>query len=267
MANYPKELTDLLQEYLTDSVITPKERQVLLNKAESMNVNPDEFDLYIDAQLQKLQITADVVANKKKGKLCPFCQASLQMFEDRCPECGNNITPEASKEVEELIDVLETALVAFKAIAEKKKANLLSNNVYEYQLKQLKNYSNILTGKKTESDNTNIDYATKKAEVERYIRKAKMYYSNNKAVNFLVSEVEIAVADAEKSIVGAKRKKRNIIIAVVCAAVLIYAILFACIFLFETDDTSDYKDTYDTYDTYDIEDIEDEDYSFDIDGI
>ena len=54
MANYPKELLDLVQEYLTDGVITAKERQVLLNKAISLGVNPDEFDLYIDAQVQKI---------------------------------------------------------------------------------------------------------------------------------------------------------------------------------------------------------------------
>ena len=55
MANYPQELLDLVQEYLTDGVITAKERQVLLNKATALGVDPDEFDLYIDAQVQKLQ--------------------------------------------------------------------------------------------------------------------------------------------------------------------------------------------------------------------
>lgn len=46
----PKELDDLIQEYLTDGIITPKERKVLLNKAASLGLNVDEIDLYIDAQ-------------------------------------------------------------------------------------------------------------------------------------------------------------------------------------------------------------------------
>ena len=45
MANYPKDLVDLLEQYLTDGVMTAKEREVLLRKAEAMNVDKDEFDL------------------------------------------------------------------------------------------------------------------------------------------------------------------------------------------------------------------------------
>lgn len=227
MANYPKELLDLVQEYLTDGVITAKERQVLINKAVSLGVDANEFDLYIDAQEQKLQNVAAEAAKQQKGRLCPFCQASLPMFADRCPECGGNITPEASKEVEELIDTLENALVSFKAAAENKKDTFKMNS-NEQALKSLQDMKNVFSGKGLAAikDTTNQDYATKKAEVERYIRKAKMYYSNNKTVNFLVAEVEAAIADAEKSIAAAKKKKRNIIIAVVAGFILFYAVLF-----------------------------------------
>ena len=226
MANYPKELLDLVQEYLTDGVITAKERQVLINKAVSLGVDANEFDLYIDAQEQKLQNVAAEAAKQQKGRLCPFCQASLPMFADRCPECGGNITPEASKEVEELIDTLENALVSFKAAAENKKDTFKMNS-NEQALKSLQDMKNVFSGKgfAATKDTTNQDYATKKAEVERYIRKAKMYYSNNKTVNFLVAEVEAAIADAEKSIAAAKKKKRNIIIASVAGLILFYVIL------------------------------------------
>lgn len=49
----PEELDNLIQEYLTDGIISAKERQVLLNKAQSLGLNLDEVDLYIDAQQQK----------------------------------------------------------------------------------------------------------------------------------------------------------------------------------------------------------------------
>ena len=109
-------------------------------------------------------------------------------------------------EVEELIDTLENALLSFKAAAENKKVTFKMNS-NEQALKSLQDMKNVFSGKgfAATKDTTNQDYATKKAEVERYIRKAKMYYSNNKTVNFLVAEVEAAIADAEKSITAAKK--------------------------------------------------------------
>lgn len=49
----PEELDYLIQEYLSDGIISDKERQVLLNKAQALGLNVDEVDLYIDAQQQK----------------------------------------------------------------------------------------------------------------------------------------------------------------------------------------------------------------------
>ena len=230
MANYPKELTDLLQEYLTDGVITPKERQILLNKAVTLNVNPDEFDLYIDAQLQKLQNAAADAVQKQKGKLCPFCQASLPMFADKCPECGNNITPEASREVEELINLLENALVSMKAAGESRRSSLSFGGDPTASMQQLQDMRNIMSGKgmslSGSTKSVNVDYATKKAEVERYVRKAKMYYGNNKTIQFLVGEVETAIAEAEKGIAAAKKKQTMAIVGLLVAiAVFVLGVL------------------------------------------
>lgn len=217
MANYPKELLDLLQEYLTDGFIDPEEREVLCNKAKAMGIDPMEFNLYIKSQEQKIDFAKQEALNKQKARMCPYCQQPLQMLTDVCPHCGQTVTVEASKEVEELINTLENALVIFQGMAEKKKARVgaaIPLNPMD-QMQQLKDMANIFTGKGTKISNTNVDYATQKAEVERYIRKAKMYYGGNKTVNFLVSEVEKAVETSEKSIAAAKRKKRNIILAIV----------------------------------------------------
>ena len=240
MTNYPKELLDLVQEYLTDGVITAKERQVLINKAMTLGVDPNEFDLYIDAQEQKQQPASAEAAKQQKGRMCPFCQASLPMFADKCPECGGNITPEASKEVEELINTLENALVSFKAAAENKK-DTFNMNSNKQALKSLQDMKNVFSGKglAATKDTTNQVYATKKAEVERYIRKAKMYYNNNKTVNYLVAEVETAIADSEKSIAAAKKNKTNIIASIVGALILFYACFFAFVDFRSTEEKED----------------------------
>ena len=117
MANnlIPEELNALIQQYLTDGVLTDKERQVILNKAEKMGIDRDEIDLYLDAEVQKIDQQTDAAVRKQKGKTCPFCGGSVPQLTDKCPHCGENITPEASSELQEIVDNLEEALVDFKS--------------------------------------------------------------------------------------------------------------------------------------------------------
>lgn len=168
MANYPKELTDLVEEYLTDGIISTKERQVLLKKAVALGVDADEFDLYIDAQQQKADQQVDAASRKQRGKTCPFCGGVVPQLTDKCPHCGETITAEASEELQEIFDHLEEALVDFKS------------------------------GK---------DIEKSKAVVERYVRKAKMYYENNPKVQKLLAEVQRETENAEKD--NEKRRKEE----------------------------------------------------------
>ena len=161
MANnlIPEELNALIQQYLTDGVLTDKERQVILNKAEKMGLDRDEIDLYLDAEVQKIDQQTDAAVRKQKGKTCPFCGGSVPQLTDKCPHCGENITPEASSELQEIVDNLEEALVDFK-----------SGN----------------------------DVAKSKATVERFMRKAKLYYGNNPKIQRLLEDVEMESLEAEK---------------------------------------------------------------------
>lgn len=111
----PQELDDLIKEYLTDDIISAKERQVLLNKAQALGLNVDEVDLYIDAQQQKADQTVAAVMNQRKGNTCPYCRAPIPFLADKCPSCGQFITPESSKDLEEIFNHLEDALVKFKS--------------------------------------------------------------------------------------------------------------------------------------------------------
>jgi DNA repair exonuclease SbcCD ATPase subunit len=179
----PEELNELIQEYLTDGVLTDKERQVILRKAESMGLDRDEIDLYLDAQVQKIDQQTDAAVRKQKGKQCPFCGAPVPQLADKCPECGQYITPEASEELKEIIDNLEEALIDFKS------------------------------GK---------DLAKSKATVERFARKAKMYYSNNPKIKPLLAEIETEMADAENK---AKVQARKATASKVLSNKLIWGIL------------------------------------------
>lgn len=175
MANnlIPEELNALIQQYLTDGVLTDKERQVILKKAEKMGLDRDEIELYLDAEVQKIDQQTDAAVRKQKGKTCPFCGGSVPQLTDKCPHCGENITPEASKELQEIFDNLEEALVDFKS------------------------------GK---------DIAKSKATVERFMRKAKMYYDNNPKIQKLLAEVEMESAKAEK--VAKANARKNTLVSI-----------------------------------------------------
>lgn len=155
----PEELDQLIQEYLTDGVLTDKERQVILRKAEGMGLDRDEIDLYLDAQVQKIDQATDAAVRKQKGKQCPYCGGSVPQLTEKCPHCGENITAEASNELQEIFDNLEDALVSLKS------------------------------GK---------DVHASKATVERFARKAKMYFGNNPKIQILLAEIEVETANAEK---------------------------------------------------------------------
>lgn len=155
----PEELDALITQFLTDGVLTDKERQVILRKAEGMGLDRDEIDLYLDAEVQKIEQAADSITRQRKGKTCPYCGASVPLLTEKCPYCGENITPEASDELKDIFDNLETALI---------------------DLKDAKAYKR------------------NKATVECYVRKAKMYYGSNLKVQKLLAEVEIEMSVAEK---------------------------------------------------------------------
>ena len=169
----PQELDDLIKEYLTDGIISAKERQVLLNKAQELGLNVEEVDLYIDAQKQKVDQEKDATVSKRRGKTCPYCGESIPELTDKCPYCGKNITPEASEELKSLIHDLQYYL--------------------ERYIQRPRD--------------------GRKAEVESYIRKAKMYYGNNPKVQCLVKETEESI---KETIANGKKVIRNTFIVLAC---------------------------------------------------
>ena len=192
----PEDLDALIQEYLTDGVLTDKERAVILKKAEGMGLDRDEIDLYLDAQVQKIDQAADAVVRRQKSKACPYCGAPIPQLTDKCPECGQFITPEASSELQDILENLEDALVNLKSAK---------------------------------------DIHTSKATVERYARKAKIYFGSNPKVQKLLEEIEVETANAEKKAKSLARKNTIVKIltynkkitagVIVVLAIIVWALL------------------------------------------
>ena len=73
---YNEELENLIEAALEDGVLTAKEKQVLLKKAQSMGIAPDEFEIVLDARLVKIKKENEhkgqykaIVGHKKTWKL------------------------------------------------------------------------------------------------------------------------------------------------------------------------------------------------------
>lgn len=186
-----QEFVDLVQEYLADGVISNQEREVLLRKAQKLGVDFDEAFFYIQAQEQKAENAQAEVERKEKGSICPHCKAPLTELADICPKCHEPISPKASKELQEILDNLEDALVAFKS----------GRNITEA-----------------------------KALVERYARKAKLYYSHNEKIIKVLYDIEIEVAASERkvkqrAVLNAIGKRWKLIAGVVAVIVLAIVIM------------------------------------------
>ena len=179
----PEELDELIQEFLTDGILTAKEREVVLKKAEKKGLDRDEIDLYLDAQVQKIDQATDAAIRRQKGKSCPHCGAYVPQLTDKCPECGQFITPEATQELAEILDNLEGALIKMKS---------------------------------------RRDFDESKAIVERYSRKARLYYSNNPKIKSLLAEVDTEMTVAEKNFKSAQRKEALVSVKDTSVNVFVY---------------------------------------------
>lgn len=100
---YSEIIEELIDAALADGVLTDKERAVLKRRAVSEGIDPDEFDMVLDARLARMQKSQQQAAaaakpakpkSDKYGKMrkCPACGAMLKSFSGVCPECGYEIT-------------------------------------------------------------------------------------------------------------------------------------------------------------------------------
>lgn len=96
---YSEIIEELIDAALADGVLTDKERAVLKRRAVSEGIDPDEFDMVLDARLARMQKSQQQAAaakprTDKYGNMrkCPACGAMLKSFSGVCPECGYEIT-------------------------------------------------------------------------------------------------------------------------------------------------------------------------------
>lgn len=114
---YPDELERLISLTLVDGRVTDKERTVLVRKAVSLGIDPDEFEVVLDARIHEASekatpppaAEAPSQSNKVGGiRKCPACGATVRGLTARCEECDHEFTDAgASSSIHELLGKLE----------------------------------------------------------------------------------------------------------------------------------------------------------------
>lgn len=87
---FSKELENLIQATLEDSVLEDYERAALVKRATAEGVDLTELEIYINSILQKRKKEHDLAENGKQEKID---QKKKEEFGRVCPNCGRQIPP------------------------------------------------------------------------------------------------------------------------------------------------------------------------------
>ena len=167
---FSKELEELIEATLQDGILEEHEKQALLKRALLEGVDIAELDIYINSKLQKRVMDEKVAvpskrssSEKKQSNRCPHCGSPIPPLSKTCPGCGAAVSSNTTGDGElfSLIDAMERSLVKMKT-----------------------------------ANQTNFN--TEKAEAESLLRKAKLFYGDNKKVQMLVFDLENKINELTK---------------------------------------------------------------------
>jgi hypothetical protein len=98
-----EKLDTLINLALVDGILSDKEREVLTRKAQSLGIDPDEFEIILEAKLFEKNLKTDNTnstskeENKQQGnqsnkfgnlEKCPACGSLVPSFSAHCYDCG-----------------------------------------------------------------------------------------------------------------------------------------------------------------------------------
>lgn len=172
---FSKELESLIEAALADGILEDHEKAALVKRAKKEGVDLDELEIYIQSimqkrqQNQKVEIGRETYAHEKlrKGNVCPHCDTPIPPMTKICPNCGRAINSNETtgdKELFVLVDHISAASVRVKSA--------------------------------TDMDS----FKLAKAECESLLRKADIFYGDNKKVQMLVFDLKEEIKKAEQKL-------------------------------------------------------------------
>lgn len=188
---FSKELQQLIEASLVDGVLTDQERAVIRKRALLDGVDPDEVDVLLDAELQRIRQKQEEAVTKVKK--CPQCGEIIPALTGVCPSCGYVINAQ-SQDNKELMDLISEM--------EKELEDLKSSGSSYYQDKHI-------------------------AAIDTYRRKAKMLYGDNRKVQFLLAEIDAELNNFSKK---KAHKKKLSYIKIACVIIVVLLMIVAWLY-------------------------------------
>lgn len=172
---FSKELENLIEATLADGILEDHEKAALVKRAQKEGVDLDELEIYIQSimqkrvQNQKIKMDKETAAHEKEriGNVCPHCHTQIPPMTKICPECGqavNSNETSGDKELFKLIDRITDAIVEVKQSSDME------------------------------------EFTSAKAECEGLLKKADLFYGENKKVQMLVFDLKQEIAETEKKL-------------------------------------------------------------------
>ena len=87
---FSERLEGLIKAAMQDGILTDKEKQAILKRAEAEGEDPTEVEIYIESLLQKEQQTRRKQEDEKDEQLYKEKQAAIGKV---CPNCGKHVPP------------------------------------------------------------------------------------------------------------------------------------------------------------------------------
>jgi hypothetical protein len=85
------EIEKLIDLAIKDGHVTEKEREIILRKADALNLDRDEIEMILEGIISDQKKAQEFVKTKQGVvKKCPHCGAPAKAFSDKCASCGED---------------------------------------------------------------------------------------------------------------------------------------------------------------------------------
>lgn len=200
---FSKELENLIEATLADGILEDHEKAALVKRAQKEGVDLDELEIYIQSimqkrvQNQKVQMEKETADHEKerRGNVCPHCNTPIPPMTKICPNCGqavNSNETSGDKELFKLIDRITDAIVEVKQ----------SSDMDEF--------------------------TSAKAECEGLLKKADLFYGENKKVQMLVFDLKQEIAETEKRLKSKANKEMAANVGASIIKKILYVLALFC---------------------------------------
>jgi hypothetical protein len=187
-----EELQKLVEASLTDGVLTDKERAIIRKRALLEGVDPDEVDLLLDSEVQKIRQEQQEAMGKVRK--CPHCGEIIPAMTSVCPACGYQLEMEANKVVERFSKGLENkkgrAVRGLNMFGSNERASYIANFVIPNSAEELFEFTLFLknAGKGVQDSEESDAYRNKMIECRE---KIELLFPNDPKFKVLLEKTKL----------------------------------------------------------------------------